>query len=228
MALDTQNKDAQDAYESLLLGYAAGLLDQAQSLIVATHLALSPQARNKVRSCEAVGGALMEKTCSPVAMKRDSLARVLDKLDDMQDRQPREEYETFQIVFPEGLSIPVVLRRNISCRPVHVHWRTLYPGMQACDVSLECRSSHARFLKARRGVRAPEHTHKGMEITLVLDGAFSDDRGTFHRGELVVVDESCRHAPVACPQQGGTYMIVSSAPAQLTGLARLLSPFFRF
>ncbi len=229
--MNLQQTAIQDAYETLLLSYAAGLLDQAQSLIVASHVALSPVAKEKVHACEAVGGALMEKYCEPVKMKKTSLDNVLNKLDSIEDPDEREEKteEMYELVFPEGLSIPLCLKRSIACRAQHAHWRKLRPGIESFKLTLECRQSHAQLLKAARGVQAPPQSPRGMELTLILDGALTDETGSYKRGDLVVLDENCRHlhqAATSCKRQGGFYMVVSSGP-EISGLNRLLHSLLR-
>ncbi len=218
--MNTQHASIQDTYETLLLSYAAGLLDQAQSLIVASHIALSPEAREKVHSCEALGGALMEKYCEPVKMKKQSLAHVLAKLDAIEN--PVEREEMYELVFPEGLAVPLVLRRSLACRVGHVQWHEIRPGVQSFELHLECRQSKTQFLKAEKGVQAPRFAPRAMELTLILDGALYDETGQHKRGDLVIADETCKGAATSCRQQGGFYMVVSTAPVHIGGLQRLL------
>ncbi|MGL1147904.1 zf-HC2 domain-containing protein, partial [Vibrio parahaemolyticus] len=45
---------------SLLLDYAAGTLDEASSLLIATHLTLCPHCRREVAAAEAIGGSLLD------------------------------------------------------------------------------------------------------------------------------------------------------------------------
>lgn len=219
------NNPTIDTYESLLLGYAAGLLDQAQSLIVASHIALSPEAKRKVQNCEALGGALMERYCEPVSMHRESLARCLDRLD---NSVVEEREETYELVFPDGLSIPICLKRTLACQPTTIRWHTIRPGVQSYELHLECRRSHTHFLKAERGVEAPRFAPpRGLELTLILDGALADDTGVHKRGDLVIADEDCTAHHHACKNKGGFYMIVSSSPARTSGLQQLLHTLFR-
>ena len=225
MAVNQHQAALQDAYETLLLGYAAGLLDQAQSLIIASHIALSPQAREKVHQCEALGGALMERYCEPVKMKPTSLHNVLARLESIEDREERAEM--VELVFPEGLSIPLCLRRSVASRAQRAHWRTVRPGLQSFEVALECRESKTRFLKAGRGIEAPRLAPRGMELTLVLDGALTDETGIHRRGELLIIDETCRRLGTSCDRQGGFYMVVTSGP-QISGLERLIQHLIRF
>lgn len=218
--MNTPHTSIQDTYEALLLSYAAGLLDQAQSLIVASHIALSPEAREKVHSCEALGGALMEKYCEPVKMKKQSLANVLAKLDAIEN--PIEREEMYEIIFPEGLTVPLVLRRSIACRVGHAHWHQIRPGVQSLELHLECPQSKTRFLKAEKGTQAPRFARRAMELTLILDGALYDETGQHKRGDLVIADETCKGAATSCKQRGGFFMVVSSAPIHVGGLQRLL------
>ena len=44
----------------ILVSYSAGTLDEASSLLVATHLALCPHCRARSRSADSLGGYLLE------------------------------------------------------------------------------------------------------------------------------------------------------------------------
>lgn len=215
MAVNEHQAALQDAYESLLLSYAAGLLDQAQSLIVASHIALSPRAKEKVEQCEALGGALMERYCEPVAMKKQSLDKVLNRLDAKE--APKQTEQMYELVFPEGLSIPLCLKRSVACHVQHIHWKKMSPGVERFELSLECRQSKTSFMKAQRGIETPRLAPRAMELTLVLDGALHDRAGTHKRGDLVIIDETCPNLGTSCQRQGGFYMVVTSRPQRVSG-----------
>jgi putative transcriptional regulator len=227
MAVDKHIQERlQDGYHTLMLEYAAGTLDQAQDLIVAAHLALSPLARNVVRSCEAMGGFLLEHECQPVAMKPQSLQSLMQKLDEPchDDDACRAACKT---AFAEEIELPGMLADVLQAQKKPPRWKPLYPGMKSVDLKMACRNSAARFLKIDPATKTPHHSHRGMEITLVLNGAFEDETGLYKRGDLIVTDETCEHTPVACPKNGCVCMIVTSAPIKLMGLAGLLNPFLR-
>lgn len=65
--------------DDVLLAYSAGDLDEAASLVVATHLALCPTCRTAVRQMEAIGGALMEDL-APVPVANDAFDTVMAEL----------------------------------------------------------------------------------------------------------------------------------------------------
>jgi putative transcriptional regulator len=54
-----------------------------------------------------------------------------------------------------------------------------------------------RLLRVRPGTALPRHAHRGTELTLVLEGAFSDETGRHGPGDLVEVEGEESHRPVA-------------------------------
>lgn len=220
----TQQESLRDGYEALLLSYAAGNLDEAQSLAVATHLTFSDKARTLVRQCEDLGGALIESQCTPVSMTDGALNNVLDHIESTEYHSGRTDKESMPA--PDlGFTIPKPLKDTITGQSVK--WAPLLPGMKACDIHLNCKNSAARFMKAAPGCVTPHHKHGGMEITLVLDGAFWDETGQYQRGDLIVTDEHYEHTPHACKKHGCVSLVVTSAPIKLTGIASLLNPFLK-
>ena len=212
-----------DGYHALMLSYASGLLDEAHNLIVSTHIAMSETGFNIVRHYESLGGSLLENECTPVEMRSNSLDSVLSQLDD----RTIEVVEVAHSCFPDDLDVPSVLMQTLASQKKKPKWAHLYPGLQTFEMDLNCKESKARFLKAKPALKTPHHSHGGTEITLVLDGAFSDETGEYKIGDLIVTDESFIHQPVACPEHGCVCMVVSSTPIKLTGMARLLNPFVR-
>lgn len=225
MALKTDHRERmRDAYEALLTGYAFGTLDEAQSLIVATHLTLSPLARELVAQCEEVGGEMMMGDCSPVSLSGAALERVMAQLDQPEAFEDSCGDGCLCCDFLRRIELPGVLRRYIE-RDSAFRWKKMFRGFHTYQVPMACEHSVLRLLQVGKGVCSPHHSHGGLEITLVLHGAYSDETGTYRRGDLTVVDGSLDHAPVACPEQGCCCMVVSNAPMRLTGWKRLLNPF---
>lgn len=227
MALNTTNTLCKDTYESLLMGYAFGVLDQAQSLIVAGHLTLSPHAREFAKSCERMAGALLEKDCPPVSMSNNALDCVMKALDTAPCHDEKHCTHHKKAGLPDDLELPEPLLEPLNNCPNPFEWKTLYSGFKTYDLPLPCQSSKARLVKLAPGLKTPHHEHRGIEITLVLSGAYLDETGAYRRGDLIVTDETIDHSPKACPEAGCVCMIVSSAPVKFTGLASVLNPFLK-
>lgn len=214
-----------NGYESLLLGYASGTLDEAQSLAVATHLTFSTTARQFIGTCEAIGGALIESECTKESMNAESLDNVLDRLDNLPPT-PKQEAKTETFKHDDfDFSVPAPLANQLQSQ--NITWKTLLSGFHSLNIDLNCEDSKARLLKIAPGTKSPHHSHGGTEITLVLDGAFSDETGQYKTGDLIVTDETFTHAPIACKLQGCTCLVVSTAPIKLKGMASLLNPFLK-
>ncbi|MEM6781392.1 MAG: ChrR family anti-sigma-E factor [Pseudomonadota bacterium] len=224
MAGKTVAMIAKQNYEALLMDYAAGTLNEAQSLIVASHLTLSPFARRIVEDCEAIGGSLLDCQCDPIAMKSDSLADVLDRLESEQEEKDEPvAHSTCEMLDSMKLPRPV---QNYIHETEYLPWKKVYPGMQSYEIKTKCRNSKVRLLKIDPGTKTPEHSHAGTEITLMIDGAAHDESGTYSRGDLIVMDERITHQPVADEKMGCFCLVVNSDPIRLTGwMGKILNPF---
>lgn len=222
----TQPSEARDIlYQSLLQEYVAGTLDGAHRLVVSSHIQLSPFARALIYDYEALACAMIDKYCQPVPMADKALSRVLHKLDDKQ--RHRSKADSAYTPCADG-DLPDSLRERLGCSPQEIRWKRLFKGAKRYRVPLECRSSKAEMMRMAPATRTPEHSHRGLEVTLVLQGAFSDNNQTYRRGDLMVSDNETQHKPVACPEMGCTCLVVTGAPVRLKGLASLLNPFLRF
>ncbi len=85
-----------------------------------------------------------------------------------------------------------------------------------------------RLLYIPPGKAVPEHRHGGLELTLVLQGSFSDSAGRFKRGDVETADAATDHQPVADPGQPCICLAATDAPLRFRSfLPRLLQPLFR-
>ena len=84
----------------------------------------------------------------------------------------------------------------------------------------------ANFIYMEKGGRVPEHTHKGSEITLVLDGEFTDGLSHYDTGDFIIMNDSHVHTPQSDADEGCLVFSIVDQPLHFTsGLARLLNPF---
>lgn len=152
-----------------LAHYAAGNLGAGPRLVLATHLSGCPQCRARVRSFEAVGGALID-SCAPADLPADGLERVFRLIDAPEPIRP---------VAPVALhpELPEPLRRYPVGR-----WRFVHPGFRWRRVTLpEAPDANVIMLRVGAGQKVPQHTHTGTEYTQVLTGAFSDPSAAIAR-----------------------------------------------
>lgn len=218
--------DGASHYDVLMMNYAAGILDQAQSLVLEAHIALSEAGRRAAHNFERLGGVMLERHCEPVPMRSGQLENILGRLDRCAAKKTTSPTKR---VIPQEARLPDCTMKSFACECApNARWKSIYPGLDVFALPLECTASTARFMRARPAFETPPHTHSGLEIMLVLDGAIRDEDGLYRRGDLIVSDETDTHATKACPEQGCVCLVVTSGPIRLTGLASLLNPFIRF
>lgn len=217
----------EDNYYTLLAGYAAGNLSEAESMIVASHLTFKPDARRLVSQMEAIGGSLLCHKLAPETLSPKCFDNVMEHLDNgIQDTSPANKNQNpgdTDFDFP----VPEPVKRYIRAQKKALKWKTVFKGLDVCEIPLS--SSHkTEFLKIAPGKGVPAHTHQGEEITLLLHGAFEDETGRYEQGDLIIVDERISHHPVSDPEVGCVCLSVTSAPIKMTGpLMRLLNPFLK-
>ncbi len=208
--------------DEFLLAYAAGDLDEATSLFVATHLALCPTCRNAVAAAEEVGGALIEDL-APTQMSDGALDSVLARL-----ARPAQVLKKTPREYAGTPIIPEPLRSRIGGDAETVSWRMIGPGVrQHRFEGLEGQSS-LRLLKIAGGTAVPEHGHNGDEMTLVLSGSFKDGDLRFARGDVECADPDLVHKPIAEEGEDCICLAVTSAPLKFFDVfGRLAQPFAR-
>lgn len=86
---------------------------------------------------------------------------------------------------------------------------------------------HSSLLHIGPGGSVPEHTHKGFELTLLLEGSFTDDKGTYVRGDFIMLDKSHHHQPIS--EEGCLcYTVANDALHFTQGINKLLNPIGSF
>ena len=74
----------------------------------------------------------------------------------------------------------------------------------------------------------PRHTHRGLELTLVLTGAYCDAANCFERGDIQIADPTTDHQPVAQAGEDCICLVALEAPIWFTGpIGRLANPFVK-
>ena len=206
--------------DEFLIDYAAGAASAPVGLLVASHLALNPEARRALRALEEAGGAMLEAV-APEAVSSDALARVLARVDAGGVEPARAKRpEAAEAFLPRALAelAPAGIER--------LAWRRIVRGVEEAGLPVTGGRARATLLRIAAGRALPAHAHRGLELTLVLDGAFADDAGRYARGDVCAADEATVHAPTAERARDCVCLLVSEAPIRLVGpFMRLLNPF---
>lgn len=206
--------------DALLMGYSAGQLPEAFNLIVATHISMCDECRARLASFDAVGGALLEKAPEPaIDMGAGSLEQVMARI-----RQAQPERTAPK---PRAGVFPAPLREYVGGDLAEVRWRAVGGGVRQAILPT-AHDASARLLYIPAGMAVPDHGHRGTELTLVLQGAFSDAVDRFGPGDIEIADEDLEHTPIAEPGADCICLAVTDAPLRFNSfIPRLLQPFLK-
>ncbi|MFC3226705.1 ChrR family anti-sigma-E factor [Marinibaculum pumilum] len=222
-------KPSHHPVEEFLLDYALGHLPEAWALAVATHLTFCPDCRNRVAGYERMAGQAVAEA-GPVPMGEGSLAAVLQRLDAppaMAESPPAARPDAPLSI--DGVPLPAPLRRYLAAGEAGRSWRRVMSGLDELRLPVGEEGQKAVLLRIQPGRAMPWHTHRGEEMTVVLDGGFVDASGEFRRGDCALLDSQVDHRPVAMEDRACLCLAVTDAPLKLTGpVGRWLNPLIRY
>ena len=94
-------------------------------------------------------------------------------------------------------------------------------------VQLDENEIHSSLLHIAPGGGVPEHTHKGFELTVLLEGSFEDEKGTYVKGDFIMLDGNHQHHPFS--EDGCLcYTVANDALHFTKGINKLLNPIGSF
>lgn len=200
-----------------LASFSAGTLDEARSVVVATHVALCAQCRRSMKGFEGLGGALLEEA-PPSPMRADAIERAMARIE-MDDALPKRN--------PPQSSVPDL---PATLAPYDLGaWRRIGGGVWWRPVGVPSDDGVRVFmLRANPGTRLPHHRHSGDEWTCVLEGAFRHEIGRYGPGDFDEADDSVEHKPVI--EDGPPCVCLVALQGRIefqSWIGRLIQPFVR-
>ena len=205
--------------DATLAAFASGALDEGRSLVVATHLALCPESRARVRAYEHIGGELLNRN-TPTPMAADALANTLARLDAPESASERG--------LPPRGDNDIRLPAPLDAYDLG-SWQWIGRGVRLRTVSgLDDQASRVFMLCAEPGTRLPHHRHTGAEWTCVFQGAFTHAHGRYGTGDFDEADETVEHHPTVEAGEACICLVALQGQIQFQGwFGRLLQPFVR-
>ena len=186
---------------ALLQDYGRGTGGEARLLLVASHVALCPDCRKEAAIYEAVGGSLLLAEPDGTMNAEAALARIL----------PGLETPPAPPTVPARSDVPRPLRPYIGRELGQVPWRAVTHGL-SYRMLIKDGPVKAYVTKSAPGAGIGVHSHRGNELTLVLQGGFSDEAGHYERGDLIAATPAIRHAPVADADGDCITLAMTDAP----------------
>lgn len=203
-----------DTVDALMARYAAGMLPEPARVLVEAHLEMKSVNHSKVSVFEAAAGTVVESMePNALASRDETLKRIF--------AAPLLESSGRPNAARDVGGLPRAIRAFVGMDLSEIPWRRKLPGFKEYDMG-KIDGWEVSFLHIRAGRTMPAHTHEGYELTLILDGNFTDSRGRFAKGDIAVADDSVDHRPVAGPERPCIAFAVCDAPLKLTGSFRQL------
>lgn len=218
----------------LLQRYAAGELPAALAIAVSAHCELCPHCAQKTAAAETqLAMQLFEseqvdvdehqRPAAIASATTDSDAALALMLDTITDQAPQTTVTAppahFVCIDNQHYRLP-----NALSHVSHQQWRNLGAISRMRYNIDEQEGGRLSLLHISSEGKVPSHTHKGQEITLVLDGAFTDVDGRYQQGDFLLRNNQHQHAPQS--EHGCLCLTVVDAPLHFTdGFSKLLNPF---
>ena len=190
-----------------LMSFAAGALAEPLAAACSVHASMCAACRDELRDMELVGAALLGSAPAPGGKITAPL-------------RPPEPVLTERASNDRGgvadaLPGPIATRYGLTLD--QIPWQGLAPGVWQHRLALSPGAQGELYLiRLAPGCRLPLHAHTGVELTVVLTGAFTDESGEYRRGDLQEIDKA-EHQPLGDAEEGCVCLVAAEGPYLLKG-----------
>ncbi|MFQ3236800.1 MAG: putative transcriptional regulator [Paraglaciecola sp.] len=201
--------------------FAGGNCSANVALIISAHIDMCPLCQRLCMQAEEELAA--EALLQPLAMA-ENLSNMMLHITQSPLAEPSPAKSPSGFLELEGryFQLPRALHR---CSEKTGNWSRLVGKLWQAPVDIGG-VGQATFIYMEKGGRVPEHTHRGIESTLVIDGQFSDGLADYGVGDFTRMDSHNKHVPYSGADDGCLVFTILDKPLQFTsGIARLLNPF---
>ncbi len=205
----------------LLDAYASGSIDAVSGLVVATHLETCSECRQYVNGVEAeLSNLVSDDPCVYVPEFEDMINGIVTA-PPVRDSIVIRDLSTVSVA-GKSFELPKTLSRFSDLVGA---WRSYGGKVFSAQIDLG-EEARVNLMYISEDVRIPQHTHKGIESTLVLHGGFSDEDGEYEVGDLMIRDASVKHSPYTQVGEDCLCLTVLTEPMMFTqGVARIFNMF---
>jgi putative transcriptional regulator len=212
--------------DEILSQFVSAELPASLNVAVAIHVDMCPCCKSKVSALESTKATQVfaDESIGDIFVDEDfeGSADLFDTI--TMDESIDDVYE----VQPKNISVneqDYLLPRSLSRI---AHSKFLQMGkLSRSRVALDDGPLRSSLLHIAAGGEIPEHTHTGFELTLLLEGEFSDESGDYVAGDFMMLDGRHNHTPIT--KEGCLcFTVVSSALHFNKGLSKLLNPIGNF
>jgi len=216
---------------SLLEQHAEGTLSADVALAVAAHIDLCPHCQQLSRDITADLACQLAQ--QPVKTNSTDWQQMLNDI--MAQPQLSKQVAAGQSQLSAQHAEPIIVNQREFVLPRALqrlaanHGKWLHLGGIATAKLPAGNDYHVSLLYISKDTEVPQHTHLGLEMTLVLAGKIVDENGEYKAGDLLINSPDDTHTPRTMADEDCLCLSVLSAPLKFKkGLTRLLNPLQQF
>ena len=206
--------------EALLAQYSSGELSYSLSIAISAHIEMCPKCQAKEKQILA--------SQADQAWQPDNV-EVADFGDMMQ--QIMASPVTIEVTKPKARMTVSMDEKTISLPSAFTSFDKLkwagFGAINRARLINDEETVRASLLHIKKGGEIPTHQHNGYELTLLLSGSFSDEHGTYQKGDFILLSGDIKHSPKT--DEGCLCYTVQDAPFHITtGMSKVLNPLGKF
>jgi len=204
----------------LIFNHAMGNTSEAESLIISCHITYCGTCKKDLASLEKVGGLYLSKQ-NISKLSSGLLDNTLKKIEGLEPEPEQSNYTSSTIkssLLNDPIKIPSFLTDYLNNKYNTDSWSSTLNNVRYKNLVFHNKDFKGKLLEIPAGKSMPKHGHESHEATLVLYGGYSDEKGYYNKGDLVVANSDEVHSPVSSDKEGCICLVVYSGSLKFKGL----------
>jgi putative transcriptional regulator len=204
-----------------LIEFSSGSCSSAMSIALSTHLHFCNECCMKVSENEAAAAVLFEKQ-DAIKVESDSFTKLMNRIQNevpvpVVAEQPKQDTR-----------FPKVISKLIDGDTESLDWEKPMKNLRVSRLLTDETGLILGLHHMKSGSRVPHHSHQGNEISIVVEGGFSDELGSYGPGDFIHLSSDHQHSPQADADGDCWLVSLVEAPVKLTGpLGWVVNPFLK-
>lgn len=207
--------------------YAAGSLPSSQALCVAAHLHYCETCRRRIQHITDLGSILFEDL--PPLQPSLDFSSLMARIDTSHENEADLAVSASASQNRKtDTELPASLEKLTKGNLEGLPWHAIGKYFRYSELEVGDPERETSLFNIKAGGNVPRHSHRGDEITVVLQGSFSDQDDNYHTGDFIVRTAGETHKPVAAQHEDCLCLSTLNSPIQMTNwFYRLLFPLFK-
>ena len=214
----------------MLLNHSMGKTNEAESLIISSHIAYCSACKAEVAKYENIGGFYL-KNHEELKVSKSLWNNLLNKIEDTKQDVEEKNFVDYKIktrLDQKGVRIPSFLQQYLPNATDTKNWSSAINNVKYYNINFRESVYKGKMLEIPPGKIMPKHSHEGLEATMVFHGGYSDESGDYNKGDLVILDDNEEHTPISSEKTGCICLVIYSGSLKFKGILGSILNLSRF